>query len=89
MELKLVCSKCHTINDEDANYCKSCGTGKAGKEVTKLTELAKLGTCKCMSCGNEIAGFGLCARCRSYSTTTSKDKTPLGPYNPYETNIRY
>ena len=69
MELKLVCSKCHTINDEDANYCKSCGTGKAEKEVTKLTELAKLDTHKCMSCGNEIVGFGLCARCRSYSTS--------------------
>lgn len=94
MEMKLVCTKCGTINDNDAKYCKECGVSKEVKiteGLTKLAELAKVKTWNCFSCGKEMStGPGLCPVCRS-SVTSVRDAIRLDKdYNPWKTvEVRY
>ena len=45
---KLVCTRCGTMNDDDAKYCKECGSGKNEGVKVKVTE---------------AAGYELCTRC--------------------------
>lgn len=92
MELKLVCTKCGTVNESDAKYCKECGTGKASisEGITKLAELAKIkDTARCLSCGREkLSKDSKCIWCSQYNNFQPYTN-PLGPSNPYETTIRY
>ena len=60
---KLVCDKCGTINDDDAKYCKECGTGNVvGIEVlhSEYTKKCK----KCKKCGR-VTRFGHCSVCEN------------------------
>lgn len=45
---KLVCTRCGTMNDDDAKYCKECGSGKAETDKVKVIH------------GH---GYELCTRC--------------------------
>ena len=86
-EDKVICSKCHTANIENANFCIGCGNelNKLPEYTLKINE-AESNMLLCPECGNENKiNSKFCTRCGS--NLLEKRVTPAAGENEVESLV--